>query len=70
MHFLSQATEYIIQFKLLGLHVYLSFNVYAYILKTKNSIPLHKACTSGTCSRMLMGEGTAKFRKKSPKTFT
>jgi len=33
MHFLSGATKYIFQFQLLGVHKYLSFNVYAYIKK-------------------------------------
>lgn len=36
MHFLSGATKYIFKFQLLGLHVYLSFNVYTYTLKIKN----------------------------------
>jgi hypothetical protein len=64
MHFLSEATKYTFQFQLLGLRVYLSFNIYTYMLKTKNSVPLHEACTSETCSRMLICDGTAKFRKK------
>ena len=50
MHFLSEVNK--IYISTLSLHVYLCFNIYAYILKTKNSVPLHEACTSETCSRI------------------
>jgi hypothetical protein len=70
MYFFKGAIKYISQFQLLGLHVYLSLNVYVYILKTKNSVRLHEVCTSETCLRMIIDKGTAKFRKKSPKTCT